>query len=320
MRYRDFKLMEFAQPDQADAEPRVSIAQQSQQPQKSALPTAPQTRSASEQKIIDRFISRCIPRDIEPREAQEALAYLRKQITSIEQVRQLDNDDIMLSLRQHYAGETNKLGSNLGKLLASSGVGDRDGMGDSDAIAKLLAMSLERVRDEIVVTVASTIDNGSIVLDQDKFNILKLLGGRPSNATRANNFIKQRFKVERGIYLHFRDIRDPVDVGFAVLIDTDRHLIYLGKKYNKFRIVTTDTYTVNADKIRKIVFAGGEPDDHERKTMTEVLIDRLTRYQAMMNDDDIRGLYQALEVRIEKTEQAAVDAGDDNHQQKRLYF
>jgi hypothetical protein len=74
MRYRDFKLMEFAQSDQTDAEPRVSAAQQSQ-PQKSALPTAPQSRSATEQKIIDKFISRCIPRDIEPREAQEALAY-----------------------------------------------------------------------------------------------------------------------------------------------------------------------------------------------------------------------------------------------------
>ncbi len=105
-----------------------------------------------------------------------------------------------------------------------------------------------------------------------------------------------------------------------MLIDTDRHLIYLGKKYNKFRIVTTDTYTVNSDKIRKIVFAGGQQDDHERKTMLEVLIDRLTRYQAMMNDDNIMGLYRALEVRIEKTERAAVDAGDDKHRQKRLYF
>jgi hypothetical protein len=298
MRYREFKLLESDVPEQPAADDRPDV----QQPQSQNDPR------------IARFIQRCLPPELEPRERQQALEYLQQTIIHPRQLINLDSDDIKLALRQHYAEGVNYLGGDLHHIVQRADIGDRSGIDDGTALAQLVAASV-RLTNEVVMTVVSDSSDGAMNLKQAPFDLLKNIGGKVTDAHRVEAFINGKYNVKHGIYLHFRELRDPVDAAYAVLIDTDRHLIRVGRKYKNMRLITDRNYNINTEVLRRVILGGST--DRERQIMFDVMVRKLAEFQAMMNGDQVLELYDQLEIDYEDTVGREIDSGDDDYRKNR---
>jgi hypothetical protein len=298
MRYREFKLLESDTPGQPAADDRPDVQQL--QPQ-------------NDPRVL-RFIQSCLPPELEPRERQQALEYLRQHITSPQQINTLDSDDIKLALRQHYAEGVNYTGGDLSRALGLADIADRGGIDDGTALAQLVAASV-RLTNEVVMTVVSDSSDGAMNLKQAPFDLLKNIGGKVTDAHRVEAFINGKYNVKHGIYLHFRELRDPVDAAYAVLIDTDRHLIRVGRKYKNMRLITDRNYNISTEVLRRVILGGST--DRERQIMFDVMVRKLAEFQAMMNGDQVLELYDQLEIDYEDTVGREIDSGDDEYQKNR---
>jgi hypothetical protein len=304
MRYREFKLMEFD-----PTPPEQSVQQVAADDRPDVQPVQPQTDP-----IVLRFIQSCLPPELEPRERAQALQWLQQRITHPNQLNNLDSDDIKLALRQHYAEGVNYLGGDLHHIVQRADIGDRSGIDDGTALAQLIAAST-RLTNEVVMTVVSDTADGAMNLKQMPFDLLKNIGGKVTDAHRVESFINAKYNVKHGIYLHFRELKDPIDAAYAVLIDTDRHLIRVGRKYKNMRLITDRNYNINTEALRRVILAGSI--DRERQIMYDVMIRKLAEFQALMNDDQVLELYNQLEIDYEDTAGDQIDQGDDDYRANR---
>jgi hypothetical protein len=296
MRYNEFKLLEFADDNSAQTTSKLAPSAATQQVQ----PQQPQDQQSQQddprvRAYIERFIAGTIPEDLEPREAEQAAQYLRDRITDIRQLQHLDSDRIRIMLRAHYANSDGKLQGEISNNLNKIDSIDRS-IDDRTTLTNLIGGS-SRVSSEVIMTVMSNLTDGTMNLDQEKFDLVSNYSGRRANAEKIEGFLDSKWRTQHAVYLNFRDIKDAMGAVACVLLDTDRRLTYVGNTFRTLKLVTSRDGDIDTDKIRKLLVTGSH--DRERHVLFDQTRPQLQRFQTMMNDDQILELYDMLNIDYE---------------------
>lgn len=289
MRYNDYRFLTEDEEWEGDSKDHPVSPVQKQQPQQSV-----------QQKVdprISHFIRSCIPDDLEPEEKQQAYQYLSDRITDVRQIHQIDGDKVLLMLRDYYANNkpSDKISGDLNKRITQSNYYDR-GMNDQTALTNLIDIS-ERLNTEIIMTVMSDLGDDTMNMNQRKFDYVANYSGRRANAEKIEEYLGSKYGTQRGVYLNFRSIKDPMGCVACVLLDTDRKKIYVGGTFRHLKLVTERDGEISKERVKAIVV--GNTNDRERNVLYHTVTPKIKQFQQMMNSGEILELYDTLSVDYE---------------------